>query len=374
MRTKAILLIAILFLGQQLFAQLSTEDEKKIQEFLQSTNTPAVSIAIVDNYELTYVKAFGVKDIETGEKADPQTLFQAASISKPITGSFIMKAVEKGKMKLDEPIRTYLTSFELKKPKDIAEPTVRHLLSHTAGTNMSGFYGYKPTRKRMPDNLMVLRGKRTYIWERQIKVKKAPGTEQKYSGGGYCVLQQAVMDQEGKAFEDIMKEDMLHPIGMTSSFFGEAQTVEQKANLSSGHKKKGDLIKGKNFVYPQLAAAGLWTTPTDLATFMVDMLKASKGASSTYLTQKSFEQMIEAQELNHGEKIDRGLSFKLVPNGDQAVEVFRHSGSNYGYTCYMYGNRTNGKAVIIMFNRHQISGTPIRNMIWERIGFWEKNP
>ncbi|MEL6852002.1 MAG: serine hydrolase domain-containing protein, partial [Bacteroidota bacterium] len=183
--------LSLLLFPVQLLAQLSAEDEAFILSFMEENKVPGISVAIVEQGKIIYAKAFGVADQKTGEKLTPQTLFQAASISKPFTGLLYMRKAQQETLDLDVPINQYLEDWTLpgykRDPEQVA--TARLLLAHQGGTNMSGFLGWRQTRKRVPDLDEVLRGKKVHLWERRIYTKYPLNTRFAYSGGGYSVLE-----------------------------------------------------------------------------------------------------------------------------------------------------------------------------------------
>ncbi|MEM6805280.1 MAG: serine hydrolase domain-containing protein [Bacteroidota bacterium] len=352
------------------FAQLTPEDETFIQNFMEEHKIPGISIAVVTEGEISYTKAFGVADSKKGTPLTTETLFQAASISKSVAASLYMRQVQAGKISLDASINDYLSSWKLPPYKNQADQvaSVRQLLSHTGGTNMSGFLGWRQDKKRIPTLDELLEGKRVHMWEKKIKHKYVPGYQYQYSGGVYCVLEKAISELNDKDFPALIQEEVLEACGMDASFYNYKKlSVEQEKRISIGHKKNGKPVKGNYNVYPQMAAAGLWTTPSDLARFLIEIQKSLK-ASSSFLSQESAQEMITIPKLESGQISSYGLGFQLFLDKENQVNGFSHSGSNWGFSCIMASHASDEKAFVVMSNRNSIYLAPVARMIMKRIG------
>lgn len=220
--------------------------------------------------------------------------------------------------------------------------TLRNLLSHTAGVTVEGFPGYKPDSE-MPTLLQVLKGELSANTGK-IAVDMEPNTKFRYSGGGYTIVQQALIDQLQKPFQEIMQELVLDPLGMTNSFYSNAVLNEkQYINATAGHKVDGKQPLGKRHLYPEMAAAGLWTTAEDLAKFSIEVQKSLKGESNKILT-KEFMEIMTTPVLNGEYNI--GLRNEKIG----AEQLLGHSGGNEGYTCNMLFHKEKGFGVIFMSN------------------------
>lgn len=376
MRPRIILLLyCFLSIFTLTHGQIDEEDETYFKELIEKYDIPGISIAVVENYEISYVNAFGRINSREEEKIDENTLFQAASISKSLTGVLFLRYAQQHKIDLDVSINDYLKGWKLepyKKDKTLVS-TSRDLLSHTGGTNIGGFMGYHSAQKYLPSLDEVLNGEKgTHIWEPKIVTKYPPKEGFRYSGGGYTVLQKAICDLSGKDFHTAMKEEVFDPIGMESSFFELAIEEQNTHTFSHGHKKSGKPVKSNFYRYPQLAAAGLWTTPTDLAKLLISIMRSAKHTeeeSENLLTPASISEMITKPELANGSTSAYGLGFGLISDEDGKVVKIRHSGSNWGFACVMYANLTNGKAVVVMMNRHKMALWPFTDRINEKIDF-----
>ena len=317
---------------------------KSITELMKETNTPGISVAVIHNFEVVWAKSYGTSDTEKQSIVNTNTIFQAASISKPLTALAVMKLVQDGKLDLDENINVYLNNWKLPENEFTYKnkATLRNLLSHTAGVTVSGFPGYNPDVK-IPTLVQALNGEFPANTGK-IVVDMEPNTEFRYSGGGYTIVQQVLIDQLQKPFEEIIQELVLDPLGMTNSFYSNtALNEKQFTNATSGHKGDGSEILGKRHIYPEMAAAGLWTTAEDLAKFSVEVQKSLKGKSNKILT-KEFMQIMTTPILDGEYNI--GLHNEKIGT----EQLLGHNGGNEGYTCSMLFHKEKGFGVILMSN------------------------
>ena len=241
-------------------------------------------------------------------------------------------------------INSYLKTWKLPENKFTAKNkvTLRNLLSHTAGISVHGFSGYKADA-HIPTLAQVLNGEAPAN-SGKVVVDMEPNTEFRYSGGGYTIVQQALIDQLQKTFQEIMKELVLDPLGMTNSFYSNAALNEKQcSNATSGHNNDGELVIGKRYIYPEMAAAGLWITAEYLAKFAVEVQKSLKGESSKILT-KEYMEVMTTPVLNGEYNI--GLCNEKI-NTDQ---LLGHGGGNKGYTCGILFHKDKEFGVVLMSN------------------------
>jgi CubicO group peptidase (beta-lactamase class C family) len=304
---------------------------------------PGVSIAIINEFAVASVEVYGVKDVARQEPVTPQTLFQAASISKSVTALAALKLVQTGRMNLDSNINQALTTWKLTENTFTrnAKVTLKRLLSHTGGTTVSGFRGYRYSENR-PTLIQILNGTPPAN-SAPIVVDVVPGTLSRYSGGGYCVVQQSMMDVEQKAFPQILQETVLAPLAMQSSTFEQPLPSSRLAMAATGYNENGSPVPGNHHIYPELAAAGLWATPSDLAAFLVEIQKSLQGNSNGVLNREMVERMLTPPL---GDSY--GLGFALTKT--RGEDYFGHGGANQGFRCTMLAHRTAGVGVVIMTN------------------------
>jgi len=245
-----------------------------LAERMDHYKVPAVSIALIGGGEIVWAGAWGMADVESGRAATTETLFQAASISKPVAATGALKLVDDGALELDGDINAKLSSWTLPVNEHNAESpvTLRRLLTHTAGMTVSGFPGYeRDGDTEIPDTVGVLDGAGNTA---QIRVDTEPGTLWRYSGGGYTVMQQLVIEVAGEDYPDFLRRTVLEPLGMSRSTYEQPLPVSRWDAAASAYQSDGTKVRGDWHVYPEMAAAGLWTTPSDLARWAIAVQRA----------------------------------------------------------------------------------------------------
>lgn len=303
-------------------------------------DVPGVSIAVFRNGNLEWTKGYG--SIEDGSETPvtTETKFQAASISKAVTALGVLKLVENYELDLDADINEYLKRWQIDTKDYENKVSIRTLLNHTAGVNNAGFEGYSKDEE-LPSLIEVLEGKGK---SPAVKVMTNPGEQFSYSGGGYLILQLLVEDVSGKNFEDYYQEEVFTPLEMTNSTF--VQTPEQ--DLAKAHNKAGETNPNGWNVFTELAAAGLWTTPTDLAKFAMEIEAAQNGKEGTLISRKT------AKEMLGGDGI-WGLGVQLLQAGND--KIFMHSGANPGFKNIMLDDYSKSTGIVILTNSDQ--GVPL---------------
>jgi CubicO group peptidase (beta-lactamase class C family) len=312
-----------------------------LQQWMELYKIPGLSIAVFEKNTLVWAKTYGVKQAGGSEPVTVDTLFQAASISKPVTALAALRYAEQGKWSLDADLNDKLVSWkvpdnELTKEQKV---TLRRVLSHTAGLTVHGFPGYAVNEPR-PTAQQVLDGAKPANTE-PVRVDLTPGTETRYSGGGLTVLQVMMEDQLKKPFPRIMKEAVLEPLGLKRSTFEQPLPEALAAAAASGTRGSGEGVEGRWHVYPEMAAAGLWTTPSDLARIAIEVSKARAGKSRRVLSQAMARQMLTKQSEGFG------LGFGLPAEG---TDWFGHGGWNDGFTSTLTAFADSGSGVVIMAN------------------------
>ncbi len=313
-----------------------------IEERMKRYKVPGLSIAVIKDFKVDWARSYGVKDVETNDPVTTETMFQAASISKPVSAMVALKKVEQGKISLDENINNKLTSWKLPDNEFTAKKkvTLANLLSHTGGTTVHGFPGYGVNDK-LPTPQQVVDGAPPTNTA-PVRVDLEPGTRFRYSGGGTTIAQLILMDIEKKPYPQIAKETVLAPLKMNNSTYSQPLTPQWRKKAASGHTPDGRPLEGKIHVYPEMAAAGLWTTPTDLAKFAIEVQLSLAGRSNKVLTKASVEKMTTS----FMEGV--GLGFFIEPHGNAVY--FGHGGSNEGFRCELLVNKEKGYGAVVMVN------------------------
>ncbi len=314
-----------------------------IQERMKHYKAPGVSIAVIKDFKIEWAKAYGVKDIETNESVTTETLFQAGSISKPVAAMVALKKVQEGKIALDEDINKKLTLWKLPENDFTANKkvTLANLLSHTGGLTVHGFPGYAVGEK-LPTLPQVLDGAEPANTA-PVRVDMQPGAKFRYSGGGTTIAQLAIMDIEKKPFPQIAQETVLGPLEMTNSTYSQPLPDDWRKKAASGHKGNGNPVAGKIHTYPEMAAAGLWTTPTDLAKFAIEVQLSLAGKSNKVLSKETVDKMVAPFIEDFV-----GMGFFIEKHGNALY--FGHGGADEGFRAQLLVHKTKGYGAVVMVN------------------------
>jgi CubicO group peptidase (beta-lactamase class C family) len=314
----------------------------KLADRMQFYKTPGVSIALINEGRIEWARGYGVLEAGGKEPVTPETLFQAASISKSLTAMLALWLVEQGKLDLDSDVNTRLVSWKVPENEFTKDQkvTIRRLLAHTAGVTNPGFLGY-PVDKALPTLRQILEGEKPAN-SGPVRVDLKPGTQFRYSGGGYVILQQLITDVTRVSFPELMQKTLLQRLGMTHSTFQQPLSPELAAKAAAGHLPNGKEMEGKWFVLPELAPAGLWTTPTDLARLVIEVQKSRLGKSNKVLSMASTSQMLTPQIEN--------VALGWLVDGQGSSARFSFAGANVGYKCRMLGYMNSSQGVVVMTN------------------------
>lgn len=316
------------------------EDERfPLGDRMAHYRVPGVSIAVVDNCRIVDARGFGRSAVESGI-VTRKTLFQAGSVSKPVAAVAALRLVEEGRLSLDADIRSRLTSWTLPDHPLLADRpvTLSRLLSHTAGTNVSGMNGYEagaplPTVPQILDGLAPAN-------TAAVRVEAVPGAQWRYSGGGYVVAQALMVDATGQAFPELMDRLVLRPAGMTRSSYRQPMAPDRRRRAARGTKPDGSALPGGWRIYPEMAAAGLWTTPSDLGRFAISVARSIRGEDGGLLRTRTALQMMSRGPGNWGLGVDLGPP--------DSPRQFGHTGRSIGFTSMLivYPDTCQGAAVM----------------------------
>jgi CubicO group peptidase (beta-lactamase class C family) len=314
----------------------------ELSERMAHYRVPGVSVAVLSASRVAWAKGYGVLEAEHRKPVDRDTLFQAASISKPIAALAALREVADGRLSLDAPVNAALQSWKLPDtPHTVGHPvTLRSLLSHTAGLGVHGFPGYGPNES-VPLLRDVLDGS-ALANTPAIRSVQPPGEGFRYSGGGYVILQQLLTDVSGRPFPDLMRERVLDPLGMEHSRFEHPLGQAFVDEAARGHDATGRTIPGGWNTYPELAAAGLWTTAGDLARFVAAVQVASRGSAGSVLPDALAGEMVTP--------VGGPAGLGLFVEGEGDARRFQHGGSNSGYRCKLVGYLQGGYGAVVMTN------------------------
>ena len=309
---------------------------------MEHFHVPGVSIAFLNGGKIAWAKGYGYTCADSSRAVDAQTLFQAASISKPVAALAALALVEEGKIGLDEDVNRYLKGWQVEENQFTSEEkvTLRRILSHSAGLTVHGFAGYADGED-VPELVQILNGEEPANSER-IYPDTVPGSQYSYSGGGYTIMQKMLCDVTGESFPDLMEEAVLKKIQMNSSTYRQPLPDDLQENAACGHRADGEMIDGRWHTYPEMAAAGLWTTPTDLLKYAMEVQQSYAGSSNQILSQAMTEQMLTPQMDSHG------LGPGIGGSGDSIY--FSHGGANEGFRCGLLAFTKLGQGLAVMTN------------------------
>jgi CubicO group peptidase (beta-lactamase class C family) len=330
-----------------------------VAELMARFNVPGVSIAVIRDFRIHWAKGYGIADVATGAPVDTGTVFQAASISKPVAAMAVVRAVQDGLFTLDTDINTILTSWKLDGGEFTRDRRVtpRMLTSHTSGLGDGfGFPGYDPADS-LPTVVQVLGGHR-HSNVGVLFMERPPMSLMEYSGGGVTLMQQALGDARKRPFADIMHDDVLRPIGMTRSTFEQPLPASFDRNAARAHSRQGKAMGAKWHVYPEQAAAGLWTTPSDLASFAIEVQRSASGQSNRVLSRTLVQEMLSPVGVG-----DYAVGFAITKMGQGWY--FAHGGANWGFRGTLVAHKVKGYGLVIMTNADQ--GGPVASELSRRI-------
>lgn len=335
-----------------------------LESRMKELNVPGISITVFDNNEILWSKGYGLKNKETGEKVTKNTIFQAASISKPVASVAAFKLIEDNKLTLDENVNLKLKRWQVPDNEFTKEEKVTpsRIMSHTSGLSTSGFQGYCQ-KDSIPTLIEILQGSEITNSE-PVQVVQKPGESELYSGGGMEVLQMLMEDVSGEEFPQLLNDLVLNPTGMKSSSFKYPLPKPLRNLASNGYDDKGNVICGGHHIYPEKAAAGLWTTPSDLAHFMISLGKSYRGEDISLLKQSSAQTMMT--------RVPNAGGIGIGIDGEGKAFRFRHTGGNAGFTCYAVSFADTGRGIVIMTNSdngfpliHEIVRAVSREYDWQ---------
>jgi CubicO group peptidase (beta-lactamase class C family) len=319
---------------------------------------PGVSVAVIDSGRIVWARGFGVKETGSADSVTAETLFQAASISKPVAATAMLRLVQEGRLSLDENVNSYLKSWQLPDNAFTAaeKVTLRRLASHSAGLTVHGFPGYHAD-SAVPTVVQVLDGARPANTA-AVRADTVPGSLWRYSGGGTTLMQLVLTDATGQPFAELMQQTVLAPAGMSQSTYEQPLPEARAAEAARGHRRDGSILPGRWHTYPEQAAAGLWTTPADLARWALAIDAARRGDAGAILSQATATEMLTIQKGTVG----------LGPfiEGKGAELHFGHGGANEGFRATVIFFPGTGQGAAVMSNND--TGADLNQEILYAIG------
>lgn len=307
-----------------------------IEERMQELGIPGVSIAMINNGEIEWAKGYGMADISENRAVTTETMFLAGSISKPVAAIRAHQLAEAGVIHLDSNVNNYLRTWQVPDNEftEKEKVTTRRILNHTAGLTVWGFPGYDQG-DTIPSVTDVLDGKGNTD---SVRVYKEPGESWMYSGGGYTILQLMITDIEQRPFPDIMQEHVLAPLGMKSSTFENPLPEQYHRIAATGYRPNGEEVEGKWPIYPEMAAAGLWTTPSELILWAKAFQRIWQTRQDGLLKTETVNAMLTPGMNDHG----------LGPGVEE--HTFGHGGADEGFRARLVAWKDTPHAVVVMVN------------------------
>jgi CubicO group peptidase (beta-lactamase class C family) len=328
-----------------------------ILALMQKRNVPGLSLAVVSEGKIVRARGYGVIENGGSTPVTEDTLFQAGSISKPVAAFGALCLVDAGKLSLDDDVNAALKSWKVSENEFTAteKVTLRRLLSHTAGLTVHGFPGYAIDAAQ-PTLVQILNGEKPANTP-AIRADITPDSRWRYSGGGYTVMQQLVIDVTGRAYPDFMHDTVLNPLGMLASSFEQPLPTALAAKTATGHSQRKP-VKGRWHIYPEMAAAGLWTTASDLARFAIAMQQSVAGTPGSILSKETAQLMVTPGKGGYG------FGFSMSSSG--ATQRFTHGGRDQGFDAQFTAYRETGQAAVVPINTNENSS--FMNRVMTSIG------
>ena len=312
----------------------SAKVEAAVTDAMERHAIPGVGIAVVTDFEVVWAAGYG--EARPGRDVDERTLFQAASLSKPVSAMVIADLAEEGVVDLDADLASMLTRWELPptRPGDVI--TLAMLLGHTGGFNKYGLPGY-PQGAELPPLPAALDGGER-VTSPPVSLIVPPGSEYVYSNGGFMVAQLAVEDVTGVDFADLAAMYVLEPLGLGTATF-HLLDPDSTPEAAFGYRPDGVPIAAGWHDYAGTAAGSLWATPTEYAEIVIDMMRSYRDGTGVVIDADTARTM-----LTPGHSLGFGVS------EEQGGIAIGHEGANEGFESSFRALPELGDAVVVMTN------------------------
>lgn len=315
-----------------------------VSERMEHWKVPGLSVAVIRDGKLAWAKGYGVLQAGKPEAVDTDTVFSVASLSKVPAAAITLRLVEAGKLELDRDVNDYLTRWKIPaNPYTAVRPvTLRGILSHTAGLTLSGFPDFQPTSP-LPTVIDTLEGRSPAVTE-PVRVSAVPGERYRYSGGGITVEQLIIEEASGLEFTRAAEQYLFRPLRMARSTY-ENPLPAAHGNTAKAHGDDGQaraLPRGYESM-PEMAASGLWTTPSDYARLVIALIDSYRGTGSPLMGTALARQM-----MTEVGRSPAGLGPFM--EGEGSERRFFHSGTNDSYRSWMEGHLASGNGMVIFTN------------------------
>jgi CubicO group peptidase (beta-lactamase class C family) len=327
-----------------------------VQDAMRFHGLKGLSVAVFENYKIVWTGTWGIKDVETGEPINGNTAFSTASIAKPITATLFAILEEKGLINLKDPVSNYLKRWKLPESEFLkdTELTLEHLLSHTAGTTQHGFADFYEGDS-IPTLVQSLKGELPR-YDEEISFQCKPGTNWSYSGGGYVIAQMAIEDSLGVSLADLAHEYLFHPLALNNTTMKQPNESGFLTNIAMAHDENGEIVGTGIPITPQVAPSGLWSTPSDLATFVIEIQNALRNKNNTVISNKVAKRVTAIVT----SKVLGGWSLGWERRyGFSNYDWFSHGGANTGIGGHIYGTMKDGNGITFLGNGANANRMPV---------------
>jgi CubicO group peptidase (beta-lactamase class C family) len=333
----------------------------QLSERMAHYDVPGVSVAVIDDFEIDWIKSYGVSMAGGDDPVTAGSLFNAGSISKMFLAAGALTLVEAGILDRDQDVNQALVSWQVPENELTAteKVTLRRLLSHSGGiqdgfTNRSG-----SDIASLPDYLApggsaptvtiqeLLEGAPGVDVDGSTRVKAVPGSEYTYANADYAILELLLVDQSGKPFPEFMSETVLEPLKLEASTFEQPLPADLRARAVWEHYADGTPFERERLHFP---FGSLWTSPSDLARFAIEIMLAYNGRSEALLSHELAKEMLTAQIDIEGHPLVNayGFGFDLQTNKDELVAF--HTGGTWGSSAIVLVYPETGQGAVVMTN------------------------
>jgi CubicO group peptidase (beta-lactamase class C family) len=284
-----------------------------------------------------------VRSFSSRETVGPETRYQAASISKTFAALAALSLSIERRVSLDEDVAHYLKRWRLPAlpPASSRPVTLRRLFGMTAGCTVPGYLGYR-SGAQLPDDVQVLQGGPPAN-SPPVIIATPPGTARAYSGGGCQVAQAVLEDATAQSFGALVEQLVLRPLAMNHSAFWQPPPASQAGSLALAHDRDRQEIEGGWHVYPEFAAAGLWSTPSDIAQLIVAIASSAAGNDGSLFAERGLADM-----LTRVDDLGYGLGVALAGAARDRIAMKRDN--NAGFRSAFVACPTSGQGAVVMTN------------------------
>lgn len=326
--------------GQVKFLE-EPESYSSIIDKMVEYKIPALSLAVINQGKIEWADIYQNRNFFEQQNLDSTSIFQAASLSKPVTFLAALRMHSAGEIDLDENIQDYLKDFVLPQGKQSADSpiTFRNIFSHTSGIRPGGYQGYN-RNEIMPTDLDILQGNMG-VNTPAIEVITPPNETLAYSGGAYTLAELALQDFFNDEFSNIMEKWILEPAGMNLSEFTQPFPASDSSRVAKAYTYSGDAVEGGWRNHPEQAAAGLWSNATDMAKFLIEVYNAFQGRGAIF-SQSDIKSIVSHERDEH-------VYGFIVKRIEDDISI-THYGGNIGYRTGMTISLTSGNGLVYLTN------------------------